>query len=116
MASLTDVILAGKGKAHAWQVTQSNGVCRLYHYSTCMLVWNVDKPHDPEVLDYDLGWGSVSDQGGMNRAFTALGIPLRYDRSISGGGPRIVRCGTVKQAKQLRSSYLKMRRRHAWVR
>lgn len=112
MASLTDVILAGKGKAHAWQVTQDNGVCRLYHYSTCMLVWNLHDPCDPEVLDYSLGWGSVSDQGGMNRAFEALGIPRYFSRK---GGAEIVETDH-DNAQEIRRVYLDMRERYAWVR
>jgi hypothetical protein len=59
---------------------------QLLHYSTRMLVWNIERPDDPAVLEYSTGWGSVSDQAGMNKAFRALGLPYRYSRS---GGAEI---------------------------
>jgi hypothetical protein len=64
-------------------------VARLWHYSTPMLRWNVCDPCDPCALDYGIGWGSVSDQNGMNTAFRVLGLPLCYDRDQRGGGPRV---------------------------
>ena len=45
-----------------------------------MLRWRVSDPHDETVLDYSTGWGSVSDQGGLNVAFKALGLPLYFTR------------------------------------
>jgi hypothetical protein len=89
--SISDVIARGKGRAGAWRVEreQVDGktVCRLWHYGTNMLTWNLEDPSDPDVLDYSTGWGSVSDQGGMNRAFRVLGLPLYFQRA---GGAEIV--------------------------
>jgi hypothetical protein len=96
MASIADIIRDGKGKAgsnSSWEVTGEwtpNGVVlvkHLWHYGTLMLTWRADNPSDPNYLDYCTGWGSVSDQGGMNTAFRVLGIPLRFDRA---GGATIV--------------------------
>ncbi len=84
--TIKEAIEKGQGKAHAWRVTETLGVRRLWHYSTCMLTWNKNNPNDPEFLDYSLGWGSVSDQNGMNIAFRVLGIPLYYSRA---GGAEI---------------------------
>jgi len=88
--TIAEIVRRGKGRAHAWRVEQHrNGRTQatLYHYSTAMLVWNVDAPTDPDVLDYGLGWGSASDQGGMNTAFSELGLPLYYSRR---GGAEIL--------------------------
>lgn len=81
-------------RAGAWGVKIISGphiydkrIGELYHYSTRMLVWNIDNPLDSEVLDWSLGWGSVSDQGGMNTAFRVLDLPYYYSRK---GGPSIV--------------------------
>ena len=93
--TLVEIVRRGKykgGKAGAWEVTRTdNGqcdtCCRLYHYSTCMLVWDPYDPANEASLDYSLGWGSVSDQHGMNKVFRELGIPLYYSRK---GGAEIV--------------------------
>ena len=91
MASLIEVVRQGKGTAGAWQVTRATDAtgtkCYLYHYSTCMLVWDFYDPANEATLDYSLGWGSVSDQGGMNKVFRELCIPLYYSRK---GGAEIV--------------------------
>lgn len=90
--TIRQIIARGHGAAgsgNAWRVADVNGARELWHYSTLMLRWNPANPADPEVLDYSTGHGSVSDQGGMNTAFTLLGLPLRMDRDIRGGGPRI---------------------------
>jgi len=52
-----------------------------------MLVWDFYDPANEATLDYSLGWGSVSDQGGMNKVFRELCIPLYYSRK---GGAEIV--------------------------
>ncbi len=78
------------GTAGAWRVEVGGGyeknVAELWHYGTRMLVWNVDAPDDSEVLDWSLGWGSVSDQNGMNVAFRTLGLPYHFDRA---GGAQV---------------------------
>jgi hypothetical protein len=94
MATITEIVRNGKGTAGsngAWRVYTRPGdddwrpdSRELYHYSTLMLEWD-----DEGVIDYSIGYGSVSDQGGMNKAFRALGVPFRYDRDERGGGARI---------------------------
>jgi hypothetical protein len=88
------------GKAGAWSTRVEGGPCvgdktvaELYHYSTLMLTWTVGDPDDSEVLDWSLGWGSVSDQQGMNKAFRILGLPYYFSRS---GGAEIVRHNNVR--------------------
>lgn len=106
--TLRDIIRNGSGRAGsggAWRaitVRDSDGrdVCELWHHGTLMLRWNAERPSDPDVLDFSTGWGSVSDQGGMNTAFRALGLPYRMDRDRRGGGPRITElrrhpCGRI---------------------
>jgi hypothetical protein len=100
--TLAQIIARGNGRAHAWRVERMDGgtVATLWHYSTPMLTWAIDQPDDPAVLDYGTGWGSVSDQNGMNISFRVLGLALRFDRDARGGGPRITEltrhaCGHV---------------------
>lgn len=93
MATIASIVKQGTGSAGsggAWRchtfddphgLYPGKRVSVLYHYSTLMLQWNEDDPSDPDVLDYSTGWGSVSDQGGMNTAFRVLGLPYRFDRS-----------------------------------
>lgn len=87
--TIAEIVRNGQGRAGsggAWRVTETSGVRRLWHHGTLMLVWNKNNPNDPEFLDYNIGWGSVSDQGGMNTAFRTLGIPLYFNRK---GGAEI---------------------------
>lgn len=94
--TIKDLVLKGTHKSSAgsngsWRVFEDEidgkvTVRILYHYDHRMLRWNRDNPTDPEHLDYSTGWGSVSDQGGMNTAFRTLGIPLYFSRN---GGARI---------------------------
>ena len=85
--TIQQLIEQGKGRAHNWRVVEDNdnpAVKHLYHYSTNMLTWNhITK----EIIDYDLGWGSVSDQNGMNIAFRVLGSKLYFSRN---GGAAIL--------------------------
>lgn len=98
MASLESILLAGKGTAGAWRVSGEHPghtdivVKHLWHYSTLMLTWREDMPADENYLDYSTGWGSVSDQGGMNKAFRILGIPRYFVRR---GGAEIVETDAV---------------------
>lgn len=73
-----------EGVAGAWRIERvyihGARVARLYHYSTLMLQWDIDFPHGSDKLDWSLGWGSVSDQQGMNVAFRELGLPYYYSR------------------------------------
>jgi hypothetical protein len=108
--TIAEIIRRGNGRAGssgAWRVERDEpadpfvgAVATLRHHGTVMLRWKVSNPSDPRVLDYGIGWGSVSDQGGMNTAFRVLGLPLRFDRAQRGGGPRITEltrhaCGHV---------------------
>jgi hypothetical protein len=79
--TIEQIIRNGNGRAHAWRVEREDDRETLYHYSTAMLTWNALDPHDENVLDWDLGWGSVSDQNGMNVAFRTLGLPYYYSRA-----------------------------------
>lgn len=64
---------------------------QVWHYGTLMLEWTVDDENrwdgNVDTVYTSTGHGSVSDQGGMNRLFRALGMPLRYNRA---GGSDIV--------------------------
>ncbi len=101
MATIRQIIERGRGHASSWRVERGTtpdgalATCSLYHYSTRMLVWREDVPRDSAVLDWSLGHGSVSDQGGMNTAFDVLGLPYYYSRrggaeilSLNDGGDR----------------------------
>lgn len=85
--TIRDIIRRGEGKAHSWRVEREGNHHALYHYSTQMLIWYRNGNHI-ELIDMDLGHGSVSDQNGMNIAFRELGAPhLYYSRK---GGAHIV--------------------------
>lgn len=79
------------GVAGAWRTERvyihGARVARLYHHGTMMLQWDIDFPQGSDKLDWSLGWGSVSDQNGMNTAFRVLGLPYYYSRK---GGAHIV--------------------------
>lgn len=83
---IADIIRKGSGTAGAWRVIQWGDDCALYHYGTEMLRWN---PARREVLYGCTGWGSVSDQNGVNTAFGLIDADYRYRRDAKGGGPRI---------------------------
>jgi hypothetical protein len=88
--TIQDIITRGKGSTHGWRVERDQydyDWATLVHYSTPMLTWNTKRPSEHEVLS--LGWGSVSDQNGLNTAFRALDLPFRYNRDQRGGGARI---------------------------
>lgn len=76
------------GSGRAWRSeTDGNGNRYIWHYSTVMLKF---KESDPTAdLYMSIGYGSVSDQHGMNTLFRALGLPYRYVRA---GGAEIVEC------------------------
>jgi hypothetical protein len=96
MATIASIIRSGKGTAHAWRVERDGTVATLVHYATPMLRWDVRAPRESHTV-LSTGWGSVSDQNGMNTAFDQLGIPRRYDRDARGGGPRVTElctCGS----------------------
>lgn len=86
--TIEQIIRNGRGATHGWRVARDQyDWCTLVHYSTPMLTWNAKRPAEHEVLS--TGWGSVSDQNGMNTAFRVLDLPFRFDRDQRGGGARI---------------------------
>jgi len=85
--TIKQLIERGEGKAKHWCVlpgSDDKDVRYLYHYGTVMLVWH---HKSKRVIDYDTGWGSVSDQNGMNTAFRVLNAPLYFSRK---GGAEVV--------------------------
>lgn len=78
MATIAQIVYAGKGVAHAWRVVNAETVIgsddldarALIHYSTVMLAWTVK---DKRVFYLSTGHGSVSDQNGVNTALRVLG-------------------------------------------
>lgn len=65
-----------------WSSSSEDGYRTIYHYETAMLTFPIDSEGNPnpETLHMSLGYGSVSDQGGMNRLFRALDVPFYYSR------------------------------------
>lgn len=61
----------------------------LIHYGTEMLRWRYTLGGAVEITGTWTGWGSVSDQTGVNAALDALGSRMRYSRDRRGGGPRV---------------------------
>lgn len=99
MAAIGDIIARASGTAGAWRVQREERdgvqVATLYHYSTPMLSWAVHNPQCGNVLRMGTGWGSRSDQNGMNIAFRILGLPYSFRRA---GGAAIVRNDAVPGA------------------
>lgn len=89
--SIASIVRNGKGKAGSnasWSVESKGDVHFLYHYTTLMLEWEDDGRGGAYITYTSLGHGSVSDQGGMNRAFKVLGSRLYYSRQ---GGAAIIK-------------------------
>lgn len=62
----------------------------LHHYGTEMLRWEYHPGHgEYNIIGTWTGWGSVSDQTGVNAALSELGSRMRYSRDQRGGGARI---------------------------
>ena len=64
-------------------------ILSLHHYGTKMLEWETLSGDDVKILGWWAGWGSVSDQTGVNAALRTLGSNKRYSRDRRGGGPRV---------------------------
>lgn len=86
------VASAGSGGSWVADVESLKGsasVIRVRHYQTLMVAMLVDDPigsvfNVPDRLRglyLCAGWGSVSDQGGLNRIFDSVGLPIRYSRA-----------------------------------
>lgn len=79
-------------KVGPWRVEVEGSTGRLFHYGTKMLEWRYDLTKLPAGITITgtwTGWGSVSDQTGVNAALRALGSTMRYARDTRGGGPRV---------------------------
>lgn len=102
MATISGIVAARQGRAGSggsWVVTAVDQYYRkdpevpeyeLRHHGTLMLRWEDHREMDPEQDEEILvceaqymstGWGSVSDQGGMNVAFHVLNLPYYYARA-----------------------------------
>lgn len=109
---IDQIIARGHGTAHAWRVEREESdpyvgsEYSLWHYGTRMLVWRSSTRHGAELVDYSTGWGSVSDQNGMNTAFRVLGLPYRYDRDQRGGGPRVTELVRASDGQLVRAEHL----------
>lgn len=84
------MLSAHNWSAEDWTDTEGNSRRTVYHYSTRMvefvqLSWMTDWSVDEDTIS--LGWGSVSDQNGMNNLIRSYGF--RYRRDERGGGPRV---------------------------
>lgn len=75
----------------------------LKHYTTNMAEWCDNEDGTSEIGYTSLGWGSVSDQGGMNALFDTLNVGLRYSRA---GGADI---STVDKYPDTYVNYMKER-------
>ena len=92
---LEDIIKREKGRSGsngAWRVSDEFRLSGprakvLWHYGTAMLDW---EPGGENVRLLSLGWGSVSDQNGLQRAFYTLRVQASYARDTRGGGPRVI--------------------------
>ena len=94
MATIANIISNGRGRTHGWRIERDDPMdpfrpqVTLVHYGTSLLRWNPRRPEDDHTI-LSTGWGSVSDQNGLNTAFKVLGLPYRMDRDQRGGGARI---------------------------
>jgi hypothetical protein len=90
---------AGHWFSYCW--TDGNGevIVNVNHHFTQMLQFKAMRPEKPyfpvpvrHVMHVDIGYGSKSDQDGMNRMFRKLGLPWYYQRGNkkNGGTPRII--------------------------
>lgn len=100
---VTDGIRSPRRTAHAgsngaWRVTvidRTDGtfLVDLWHYAHRMAAFVADGDGDL-VREHGIylctGWGSVSDQNGMNRILSAANAQIRFRRDELGGGPRYV--------------------------
>lgn len=90
MSTIASIVEREGGRAGHWSVERNYaGDCTLWHYDTMMLVWNVARGN---VIYGCIGQGSVSDQGGVNKAFAIIDKRYHYRRDAAGGGARIEYC------------------------
>ena len=75
---IASIVHAGKGTAGHWAIVPAESVpgsgeidaLALRHYSTIMLAW---RKSDNRIIYLSTGYGSVSDQNGVNTALKVLG-------------------------------------------
>lgn len=93
--TIRDIIRNGKGRTHGWLVTEykwNNDESSpwtyhtLYHHGHKMATWRT-KDKLTEFVYLSIGWGSVSDQNGMNILFRQFNAPFRFNRA---GGACII--------------------------
>lgn len=87
---ISDIIKNRRGTSGPWRIKTTDEGRELWHYSTRMLLWT-DTINGPILLDHSTGWGSASDQNGVNTAFRVLNLPFYYKRA---GGATIVNTTT----------------------
>ena len=72
--------------SRCWSDDERSPIVSIYHHGTQMLefVARSRRPYFPilvrNISHVDFGWGSKSDEKGMNRIFKKLGIPWYYSR------------------------------------
>jgi hypothetical protein len=90
--TIKQIISRGEGWTNGWQVTKNSdpftpySVHCLIHHGTLMARWRhwSRTSESPNLIEYEylsLGWGSVSDQNGMNIMFRIHGAPYNYSRA-----------------------------------
>ena len=73
MSSIHSILLAQKGTAGAWRIEQRAANHKgLYHHGTLVVGWRNDDNGNLTYLEAGMGWGSVSDQNGINQAIGRL--------------------------------------------
>lgn len=87
-------LIAHNWSSYCWLDDDGYTIVNINHYVTQMLQFKcrTRKPYMPipvrDVSHVDLGYGSKSDQQGMNRIFIKLGLPWFYARRD--GSPQII--------------------------
>lgn len=87
---------AGKRKVGNWSFVDfidpdGVDVRAVSHYNMTLVAFKRDVSGRWHVYPISIGWGSVSDQNGVNALLAGSG--WRYRRDAKGGGPRYVRVG-----------------------
>lgn len=77
--TLREIVRNRKGRAGAWRIERRDGGYALIHYAHTMVEWT-DRPETTVTALYT-GWGSVSDQQGVNKAMSELDAPYYYSRA-----------------------------------
>lgn len=95
----TGTASASSGRWRARLRYHQDGTATVYveHHGTTMVIAHLDRNGNapPDKVVFDLGWGSKSDQTGVNKVIRDIGLGrvFYYSRDQRGGGPRITRRG-----------------------